>query len=1442
MKRLAVALSLLLVPFVLAFNPPEDTIYGLSARIEGVPEFADPAEPLAFRVVVENGAADTFRGELGVWLNDDWRVEGRAAVAVVLKPGEKAEFAFTARALDRVVEGHYPVHAGLFAGAQRLLVLHPIAIFQTRRAQAAAVVAGEWGISGGAYVAPLAAELRVDGKLDEWAKVPAAPLGAAQATVGTAEPGTCQAKIRLQHDARFLYLAAEVETDQVSTDDVTSRDFVNSDYLRLYFHAADPNTRQDQSLTPADVLVVVNPLGLEGKPVAKIPALDQPINPAIDLAAWQFASARTAKGYDIEVAVPLAQIGTGLGPGSVLGMNLLLGDAAHGRRRSEFCLGRRVADYWLNPQSYLQLTLSPEREVRGLVAGLPVLSPIGRRSQRLADLANAQWGYTFGERGEAFAPSAKGDERSGAAFATTSSTRGGVTLAGFSCHPPYRDGLAGGTVWNRYHLELPNVKPIVLSFSTAIRDHNPEREAASDGVEFMVEVARPGEPGQKLFSRFSDSKQWQPAEVDLSDYAGQRILLALVAGPGPKGNTSCDSAFWGEPVVRMGRSAPPPTEEEWTRRTAEAVRLARIAATGVQVLGAFPLDGRCGAFGAGVASGRNGLADGVIAFADRERTLVYRGFTIAVDGEELGAANSAIRLLSKDIRSGLGRLDVLHELDTPNGAVTVRARFTSEQGALRLAFDMPGAKRSPRGEPRFTKLSLGGADSELFRVYLGFGNVIERPEAFRLRGGGFTLSTRHIGADYANGLSLLQASDIYPDAAVCRPQDRVFSLEVPHDASFLFIPSAGGAFAAARHYRDVNGFKPAAGHAELLGRMCLDQWGGDYVAAARDLERAAKYGLNHSIFVKHAWQRWGYDYRLPDIYPPRGGLEPFLAMRDACRDNGILFAPHDNYIDFYPDATGFSYDHIIFNRDGRPQRAWFNKGREAQSYRWLPHAFMPWLEQNMRLLRKGAEPTGLFIDVFTAMPPIDYFDRAGRFYTRARTAKEWGLAFDRSREILCPGKPMLSEAGTDALVGYLDGAQADHYAASRWGARGVLDDRTPWHDMGTHGSFVLLAGGLGHRYGDEDEKHTYGSDDYLTNTVMGGRNPMCDGPFSRRAVMTYWLLHDLCDDLARASFETHAFGASVRQQHTTFGDGSRVWVNRGEPAWEVEGHRLPEYGFYAKSPQAEAGIVEIGGQRAAFARTADTLFADARPPFRSGSFRPASTRVLGGEYLGDGKFRIRIEWRASAPLESGLRPFVHICHPKDTSGERIVHHGNTTMDGEWLTKAGSYEAEITVAIPADSFGGLYTVRYGLYNPGKGGYRISPAGNIEGSRARGGQLKVDIAEGKIVGGEYLPEGEWDHLTGLNTEGKPVAFGPVATNGAFRLHHAATGDWLLVPLPGSIAFRAEFDLAGLGRPATRVAASRVDPLHPEAAEPTAEIRDGILHFAADGESFAYRIALE
>ena len=837
-------------------------------------------------------------------------------------------------------------------------------------------------------------------------------------------------------------------------------------------------------------------------------------------------------------------------------------------------------------------------------------------------------------------------------------TRDEIPRTGFSVHPPWRTGA--GVAWNDFALALPKTTPIALSFYTAIRDSYPEETSVSDGVEFKVFVT--GEDGKEaeLFSRFSAAKTWEAANVDLGAYSGQCVTLRLWTGPGPHNDTKCDQAFWGDPTLVVGTRSTPPTEAQWQALEEKAIAHAKKVATMTDEGHApsqFRLTVNGQVFGAAFILGEQGLTDGVIAFSDGERSLTYRGFLCDIDGAGIGAVENGRPVQRVDVTREGDAWVVLHHLE--DGQVA-QARIDVEGCALRIKWDL--SITLPKS-PRFTRLALGPCNERVWRAYAGFGSVVENPGAFALQAGGFSLSTRHVGADYPNGLSLVQATDVFPDQAVHVPATRRFGLETPHNATFLLIPSAKGAFDAARAYRDISGFQRGRGMDAIEGRMCIDQWDGDYRGATKGLREAGRYGVTNAVFVKHVWQRWGYDVRLPEIYPPRDGLDAFLEMRNAAKDAGMLFCPHDNYIDFYPDAENFSYDSICFTEGGQPVRAWYNSWAFAQSYRWLPHAFRSAMEANMLKMRDGFHPDSLFIDVFTAIAPFDYYDRAGHFYSRLRTAKEWADAFDICRSILGPDAPMISEAGHDALMGSVDAAQADHFTPARLFGSFSDAERTPWHDMATHGKMVLFAGGLGWRYSARDwndrgdSRHGYGSDDYLSNTVMGGRNPMCDGPFSRRTFMTYWLLHDVCQALARAPFEAHEFGDTVHQQHTTFGGGCEVWVNRqGDSTWHARERRspdrhnedagqetgapgnprqplqcvmnpmhLPEYGFYVKTPEATAGIVLLDGRRAAFAKSHGAFFVDARPD------QNQAGKLDFGGIVTDGAFRLvqdsETEWR-----------------------------------------------------------------------------------------------------------------------------------------------------------------------------------------------------------------------
>ena len=646
---------------------------------------------------------------------------------------------------------------------------------------------------------------------------------------------------------------------------------------------------------------------------------------------------------------------------------------------------------------------------------------------------------------------------------------------------------------------------------------------------------------------------------------------------------------------KLGPQPKVPDEVDWKARCATALAAAKAArASGTDaVAGRWRLDANGVVYGAGVAYGARGLIDGALAFTDGEKSVVFRGFTARVDTGDGSAPPEA------------------------------KASIREEKGTLRISWSIPGVTRDATGFPRIADLAVGPASEKPHRVYMGFGNVIEGPRAFTFVAHGSRLSTRHVGADYANGLSVAQAVDVVQDSVVCDGERNLFSLHAHHDATFTFVPSSKGSFEAGRRFRAVSGYKASPGHAALGSRMCLDLWGCDYAMETAGIARAAKYGLNDSIFVQHVWQRWGYDFRLPDIYPPAGGEASLKALREACRAAGILFCLHDNYTDIYPDCDGYSYDLTVFNLDGTPQRAWFNAWRHARSYRWAPHAFHPWCIRNAKLLKAGCDPDAICIDVFTALCPFDYLDRAGRFHSKNETSANWGRGFQLYRQYCQrPDMVCVSEGGQDHLVGIADAGESDHIGAPQLIGRGKFADseRTPWHDIVTHGYYVLFAGGLGIRYqggkGGNAQLHGYASDDYLSNCIIGGRNPMSDGPFSRNAVKTYWLQHDACAELGRAEFLDLKYEGNIHRQHSFFSDGGEVWVNRQTNApWRLpNGIVLPPYGYYARTRNTTSGVVEKDGVRCAFAKSPNGMFVEARN-------LPVGRTVDFGGVKTDGTFR-----------------------------------------------------------------------------------------------------------------------------------------------------------------------------------------------------------------------------
>jgi len=752
--------------------------------------------------------------------------------------------------------------------------------------------------------------------------------------------------------------------------------------------------------------------------------------------------------------------------------------------------------------------------------------------------------------------------------------RGGETRPAAAFHPPWRKGP--GRIFIDYRLRLPS-DPMRLRFAVAIRD-NTEKEPPSDGVTFRI-LARTDSKWKTLFSRHTKSKKWERHTCDLAPFAGKEIVLRLVGDPGPKKNTTCDQGFFAD-VALEGPGKP------------------QVSRSETEELGIPGPEG----WKLSIERGGLGIFDSLFRFENPQASIAFKGF----DGRFLLPDERIVnpRWFLRGVEwSRTGQQIVVRHRLLVRGVITATVRP--------LPHGVQVALKAEGGE--IVEAGPGPFDKRAGRVYAGDGNVIVEPESFRLHADGHRLSTRFAAFDFP-GLSFLAATDTLPEYLEVVPSSGIYRLVMGEDPVFTFIPTTGSAFQAALKYRETVNVEPAGGVGALRGRFVFDLWGGRYRESALLLEKAAARGLKHSLVVWHNWQRWGYDYRLPEIFPPNpalGTLDDFRFLARTCRKHGILFAPHDNYIDVYPDFPRFSYDLVCMNRGGRPIRAWFNRGRNAQSYRFRPDRFAPFMKENVSVLAEEIAPTAYFIDVFSSISPFAYYDRTGRRRRRRDTVRMWAEAFDWIREKL-GGAPQVSESGHDALIGSLDGAQANHLrvdaTAKGWATWKIAcrdSERIPWFDIVWHDKFVLHGAGYPIRFagGLPLREHGWASDDYMSIEAMTGHPGMVSRPFGRDVVRKYYLWHDFSEAIGLVPITGVEFVEDdIHRQKITYRNGAVVWVNRSKRDFTVtppgrsllEEVRIPPRGFFAWSALREAAIAKAGGRTVEWSRGPGYLYVNAR--------------------------------------------------------------------------------------------------------------------------------------------------------------------------------------------------------------------------------------------------------
>jgi hypothetical protein len=1005
-------------------------------------------------------------------------------------------------------------------------------------------------------------------------------------------------------------------------------------------------------------------------------------------------------------------------------------------------------------------------------------------------------------------------------------------------HPPYRGGVGNSGV--EYRIALPAVKPVMLSFYSAVRDVTPP-ESPSDGVTFRVLVNN-----KNVYEKHNAATDWVENEVDLTQFAGKEILLRLESDPGPKRNTNCDSCFWGDVLLFAGEKPVVLTSEEKQKLFAENLAAIKSGKSESDKTKVFKLDGE---LTGAVTFGNNGFADGVIGVGNAEKQIQFDGLRISCQGQPLGFNPTSINAgswISKNVQNPNSppkpqtkNVQKQQNISVENQwaqDIEINGQretlfFTLAQNGSALQFSIDSSSVD-----LIDRIEFGTATHHANRVYYGHGYCITEPKAFTASAGGHNLSTSHVGMDFENGISVLQASSFPPDQFVVDPERKKYTLSVHPATTITLLSGLKGALDCAIRYRPICEKTPSSGFKTKAGRFVFDIWGGQYKQHTETIKNAVRYGLTDSLFIVHNWQRWGYDNRLPDIFPPNprlGTLEDIQETLKICNENGIQYGVHDNYIDFYPDAEEYNFDVTTFHENGQPRKAWNNYGIEAQSYQFRPDKVQKFLERNLDLLTAHLPMSTYFVDVFTSIPPVDFYDRDGNFHSRTETQAAWHKAFDTIRDRFSkanknfPSATTSSEAGMDSLIGHLDGADCQFMFLSPESGEFRIPvtcqewSRVPWFDAVHHNTFSLHGVGYSNRYEAQRGRILHGieSDDYISSEILTGHSLMADwGSEKRGAVRKYWLAQDLIRHLAdKHIIKVEFVNNNIHRQIITWNDGTTIFVNLDSNDWDITNIRtkkttdivheivLPQFGFSAEYrtnnslETLECAIIKMNNRVVELSEKRidgkHIIYVNARQKTAT-DILPVTPTLNSFKYLGGNQFSADFAWDVKGKIPKDLCIFVH-CTEKRMSWHQKLKEGvlggsyPKTPTSQWNDKIVSDSH--TMNIPDELPAGRYYFVVGLYDSKGDGRRAKLLGFDTGAdRYAVGWLKVErkssdnsISNISLEPVEFQLEDKKLYERLLPTT-EPIDLGIAKTKGAFRIEiDIKTKTASVTPLPNEPA---------------------------------------------------------
>ncbi|MGK7395533.1 MAG: DUF5696 domain-containing protein [Candidatus Cyclobacteriaceae bacterium M3_2C_046] len=147
----------------------------------------------------------------------------------------------------------------------------------------------------------------------------------------------------------------------------------------------------------------------------------------------------------------------------------------------------------------------------------------------------------------------------------------------------------------------------------------------------------------------------------------------------------------------------------------------------------------------------------------------------------------------------------------------------------------------------------------------------------------------------------------------------------------------------------------------------------EVIDIANDLE---KMKIEKCLVLLGGWNRMGYDRELVDVWPPAeeaGGAGMLRKAAETVRSKGYLFALHDNYDDYYPDAPSYDEKYILRNFDGSMHRGGIWDG--GPCYITCPSVRESLLNRNLQKITNAIPLNGYYLDVITNTSHYECYDK-----------------------------------------------------------------------------------------------------------------------------------------------------------------------------------------------------------------------------------------------------------------------------------------------------------------------------------------------------------------------------------------------------------------------------------------------------------------------------------